>query len=465
MVKKGNISLPVSVLVVGSFLVGAGAIYGAAALRFPGDFQAVSESIGVLWPRAIIFAATLVIGLYALGLLQPKHRDRFFRTLAVATGAVVVASVLTALISYAIPQAYIGRGVLALSGLLTVIGVTALRVLFNFVVDEGFFRRHVLVLGSGAAAKTIRDRMRRRTDQRSFKIVGYVPVNGDARSAETFNIVDRPLSELDSIISDYEVDEIVVAVDQRRQNLPVPELLAARLSGIAVTDIVSFWERESGRLKLDVMRPSSLIFTAGFKTSKWYKAQKRALDVVASSILLFFTWPIMLIVAFLISAESGFRESVFHRQSRVGERGRIFQIIKFRSMTVNAEIDGKPQWTTNDDPRITRVGRVIRMTHLDELPQLINIAKGEMSLVGPRPERPEFVVKLSEEIPYYEERHRSRPGVTGWAQLMYPYGASIEDAREKLQLDLYYLKHHSLLFDLMIILRTFEIVITGKGSR
>ncbi len=239
--------------------------------------------------------------------------------------------------------------------------------------------------------------------------------------------------------------------------------MECRLSGILVSDVQMFIEREACKIDVDLLRPSWLVFSGGFATGTWHAFIKRTFDLLASVALLAITWPIMLLTAFCIGIGSRFRAPVFYRQRRVGLNGRVFRVMKFRSM--NADDEDEAQWTAHNDPRITRIGAIIRKTRIDELPQLFNVLKGDMSFVGPRPERPEFVDELGKNVPFYDERHRIKPGITGWAQLCYPYGASIEDAKEKLQYDLYYLKNQSLLLDLIILLQTVEIVLVGEGAR
>jgi sugar transferase (PEP-CTERM system associated) len=254
-------------------------------------------------------------------------------------------------------------------------------------------------------------------------------------------------------------------MDDRRRDFPVRELLDCRLAGVEVIDLVSFLERETGRVHLDVLNPSWIIFSEGFRRDGVRQATKRAFDIVASFALVLVTWPFMLLTALAILLEDGPRAPVLYRQRRVGLDGRNFDVLKFRSMRTDAEGDGKARWATGSDDRVTRVGSFIRKVRIDELPQIFNVLRGDMSFVGPRPERPQFVAELSDSIPYYEERHCAKPGITGWAQICYPYGSSEKDSLEKLQYDLYYLKNHSLLFDMMILLQTVEVVLLGKGAR
>lgn len=258
------------------------------------------------------------------------------------------------------------------------------------------------------------------------------------------------------------VDRIIVALDERRGRLPTEQLLLCRLKGIRVDDGMAFTEELAGKLSVENLHPSSLIFTNGFKKSVLSKNVKRCVDVVASSVGLFLSMPFCLLIALAIKLDS--KGPVFYSQERMGKNGKIFRLIKFRSMGVDAEKNG-PVWAGSCDERITRVGRLIRKSRLDELPQMISVLRGEMSFVGPRPERPFFVERLEKEIPFYSARHVTKPGITGWAQIRYPYGSTVEDALEKLKYDLYYVKHMSVFFDLLIILKTIKIVLLGKGAK
>jgi sugar transferase (PEP-CTERM system associated) len=329
------------------------------------------------------------------------------------------------------------------------------------------------VLGTGHRAEKIASRMRRKYDQRGFRILGYVAFdkNGlDLVSKHQADII-RVDGSLAEFCEEHQVQEIIVAMDERRRNresgggLPLDELLACRMSGIEVCDVQAFIEREAGKLDIDLLQPSWMVFSDGFVRSTVRGGTKRAFDLVASLGLLLVTWPVMLITALAILIESGFKGPVLYRQQRVGLDGRYFEVTKFRSMHTDAERDGQAVWASENDPRITRVGAVIRRIRIDELPQIFNVLRGDMSFVGPRPERPEFVRDLETRIPYYGYRHRIKPGITGWAQLCYPYGASLTDAQEKLQYDLYYLKNHSLLLDLIILIQTVDVVLVGEGAR
>ena len=269
-------------------------------------------------------------------------------------------------------------------------------------------------------------------------------------------------TQICSIARAGEVDRIIVALDERRGKFPLEQLLSCRLDGIPVEDGLAFTEQLAGKLSVENLHPSVLIFSDGFKRSAIFKQMKRVFDILASAVGLTLFFPVSLIIALATKLDS--RGPIFYQQERVGKDGRIFRLLKFRSMCLDAE-KGGPVWAKVDDRRITRVGRTIRKLRLDEIPQMINVFKGEMSFVGPRPERPFFVEQLKKGIPYYSQRHVIKPGITGWAQICYRYGASEGDALEKLKYDLYYIKHMSLFFDLVIIFETAKIVLLGEGAR
>jgi sugar transferase (PEP-CTERM system associated) len=279
---------------------------------------------------------------------------------------------------------------------------------------------------------------------------------------ESHPLIIGDFNQIFSICKDAKVERIIVALDERRGKLPVEQLLACRMKGIRVEDAVSFVEEFNGRISVESLYPSALIFSEGFRSSRLFKKAKKYFDAVVAAFALVLAFPIGFMIAVAIKMDS--EGPIFYEQERIGKDGKIFKLKKFRSMWKDAEKNG-PVWAQVEDNRVTRVGRIIRKMRLDELPQLINVLKQEMSFVGPRPERPYFVKRLEREIPFYFYRHSVRPGITGWAQLCYPYGASKDDALEKLKYDLYYIKNISFLFDLTIILETIKVVVWRKGSR
>tara|TARA_Y100000994_G_scaffold249639_1_gene263130 strand:- start:27271 stop:28683 length:1413 start_codon:yes stop_codon:yes gene_type:complete len=345
-------------------------------------------------------------------------------------------------------------------------------VIFRYFTNRlgllGLGKVRIIVLGAGERASIIEKRMRRDVDRIGFELVGFIPIPGDNREdgIHKEKIIHVKVDEnFQQFIADNEIEEIVIACDQRRGTLPVEVLFDCRLRGIEVTELLDFMERETGQIVVNLMYPSWVIYSNGFKSQNYLRdALDYSINAILAFIIFFFVWPIMLATALIIYFDDGRRTgvSVLYKQERVGLNGQLFKILKFRSMRPDAEKDGA-KWASKNDDRVTRIGHFIRKYRVDELPQLLNVFKGEMSFIGPRPERPEFVEQLVREVPYYNQRHNVKPGLAGWAQLNYPYGASVEDSMEKLKFDLYYVKHQSLLLDILILIRTVEIVLFGKG--
>lgn len=433
----------------------------AAGMRL--DLVTFELQASDFWPRALLFSLMIVVSLLAFGLYSARQRARFAGMvvrIAIATGVAVLATLL--LFNVLLGMWTDGSVVMFATGG-AVIGLTLSRAVFSRVVDESLFKRRVLVYGSGRNAAPILG-LRRRSDRRGFILVGFVQPDGEDVSIAR-ELLLEPSVRLSELCARHNVDEVVVAMEDRRRNFPILELLECRLAGIDVSELLTFLERETGRVHIDVLNPSWMIFGEGFRRDPLRLFSSRMLDLAASSFILLLTWPLMLVTMLAIKLEDGWRAPVFYAQPRVGLGGRVFNVLKFRSMRVDAEREGKAVWAMRGDTRVTRVGSFIRKTRIDEIPQILCVFRGHMSLVGPRPERPEFVSELSEKIPYYIQRHCVKPGITGWAQLCYPYGSSAQDALEKLQYDLYYIKNNSLLFDLTILLQTAEVVFMGKGAR
>jgi sugar transferase (PEP-CTERM system associated) len=354
-----------------------------------------------------------------------------------------------------------------LCSIITLFGLTTFRVLFHYHDITRISRRKVLVLGSGERASIIEKRMRRTVDRRNFDIMGFVRIAGDTAD----KIPDSKLIEFDymnglyDFIVDNEIDQLVIACDERRNMLPVEDLFKCKTRGVDVIEILDFIEQETGQIAVNLIYPSWVIYSNGFEMNHRFKTSlDHRMNAVLAILMLIPMLPIMLITALAIYLDDGRRTgaSVFYRQVRIGIDGKPFHILKFRSMRPDAEKNGA-RWAQENDDRVTKIGAFIRKYRIDELPQLFNIIRGDMGFVGPRPERPEFVDQLIKQIPYYSQRHNVKPGLTGWAQLKYPYGSTAEDAQEKLKFDLYYIKHRTLLLDLIILIRTVEIVLFGKG--
>lgn len=412
-----------------------------------------------------LFAALLSTTLFAFGLDS--------RTLTAREGvlpfrlglALLAGGCLIILAFRSLPFLSASPGLLPVSLALAFGGILGTRRLFCWFLRLGEHARRVIIVGAGESARKVHDLMARSTPTR-YDVLGYYQP-GSFSPGFRFNtkeLLDTTRS-LAALACEHHVDEIVVALDDRRGALPIDDLLKAKLNGTEVTDLVAFYERECSTIKFEQMQPSWIVFSSDFRLGPGRRIAKRAFDLTAALVVLLATAPLLLIVALASLVESRGREPVLYHQDRVGQGGRIFRLHKFRSMAVNAESDGQARWARADDNRVTPLGRTLRRYRLDELPQLFNVLAGEMSLVGPRPERPEFVVGLTKTIPYYGERHCVKPGLAGWAQLMYPYGASIEDAKRKLEYDLYYIKHTGVLWDLVILMRTVEVVLLGKGVR
>jgi sugar transferase (PEP-CTERM system associated) len=441
------------------------ALYAAVFIRFQVGISALPElagEFGPLWPRGVAFSVIVVTCLLAFGLYNSRQRAQLSGTLARLLLALLVSSCAIASLFYVFPSRHLFRGVEALAVILAVCGVLTSRLVFARVAEDEIFKRRVLVYGAGYAAAAI-TRLRRSADRHAFALVGFVQPPGEERAVPAERVLESE-GDLCALCERLGVTEVVVAMDDRRRGFPIPELLDCRLAGVDVTELLTFLERETGRVHIDVLNPSWMIFGQGFRRDPLRLFSSRALDVVASLAVLVVALPAMAITFFAIKIEDGWQAPALYRQARVGLGGRVFRVLKFRSMRQDAELNGA-QWAQHADPRITRVGAIIRKLRIDELPQVFNVLRGHMSFVGPRPERPEFVAQLAEKIPYYVQRHCVKPGITGWAQLCYPYGSSENDALEKLQYDLYYIKNNSLLFDLAILIQTAEVVLFGKGAR
>lgn len=439
------------------------------------SFIFVGILIAAMWVRSglPIDSALLVAyaGILALTSLAVNSWLGFYqrihdRTVEDSQARAVLALHLSVPIAYVIflllPIAKADRVFLELSGMAALFGMLSHRVFASHRKSRARVVHRILVFGVGQEAAKVTTSLNQ--EDPTIQVIGFYPgpmckeivVPQDRVLPQTIPLADTAVF--------HHVDEIVVAIDDRRGGrLPLRELLDCRVSGILVLDMSSHFERMLGQIRLDALRAGWLIFGDGFRQGVRRSFIKRGFDIIAATILLVIFSPLMLITALLIFLEDG--APVLYRQERVGLNGRLFNVVKFRSMRRDAESDGKPRWATANDDRTTRVGRFIRKLRIDELPQLFCVLEGTMSMVGPRPERAFFVDQLTKEIPFYAIRHSVKPGVTGWAQVRYHYGASVEDAVQKLQYDLYYVKNHTLLLDLVIIFETVGVVVGGKGAQ
>jgi sugar transferase (PEP-CTERM system associated) len=412
----------------------------------------------------ILFAIGMTVAMVSMGLYQRGAQEQEAAFVVRLGLAFVLGTALLAFFFYAVPSLFMGRGVLGLSLVFSFIGISAVRELFARLSNAESRKRRVLVLGAGVNANTIAELVARDASL-GFVVVGYIPLPRSHAMIDTALLLSPDLPVVELAI-EHRIDEVVVAADDRRGKLPVDDLVDCKLSGFEVLDLMSFFEKELQIVKIDLLHPSWIFFSPrGFRMGMAGRFAKRLFDLAAALTLLAVAAPLMLLVAVASLIESRGRDPILYHQVRIGQHGNLFRVHKFRSMRVDAEADGVARWASKNDARVTALGSLMRKARLDELPQIFNVLKGQMSLVGPRPERPEFVQRLSASIPYYAERHRVKPGVTGWAQLLYSYGSDEDDARRKLEYDLYYVKHAGLVLDLAILLQTVEVVVFGKGAR
>lgn len=410
---------------------------------------------------ALILGATMLVINGWLGFYQRIHN----RTVTESRARAVLSLYLAVPVAYGIfallPLTELSREFVQLSAMSAVFGMLVNRVSASHRNTTSLISRRILVFGTGTQALSVK-RALNKSDP-AAEIVGYFPSpNEESHVVPEGQILSRSKTLTDTAIA-LKADEIVVALTERRGgSMPLRELLDCKLHGIRVLDLASHFEQTLGQIRLDSLYAGWLIFGDGFRQGSLRTIVKRLFDIVFASVLILLALPVMGITAVLIVLENGF--PIIYRQERVGLSGRLFNVIKFRSMRRDAEKDGKPIWAKAQDDRVTKVGKFIRKLRIDELPQLFSVLKGDMSLVGPRPERPFFVDQLTKEIPFYAVRHSVKPGVTGWAQVRYHYGATVEDSAEKLQYDLYYVKNHSLFLDMVVLFETVGVVLTGKGA-
>ncbi|RJG27630.1 TIGR03013 family XrtA/PEP-CTERM system glycosyltransferase [Massilia cavernae] len=416
-----------------------------------------------LYLSSLTFALVIIFSMSALGMYQHSSREGIRTTLIrIMPSFGLGFALLSALIAVR-PEMYFGRGISILIFALGATGVLLTRLVVFKSAESALLEARLLFIGGGQLARECIDLAASKFGFHQFHVIGCVPLQDEENCVPDACLLPMGESLLE-MARKYEASEIVVTVTNRRSRaFPVNQLLECALGGVRVIDAATFFEREACQIRMDSLQPSYLIFGGGFDQSLIRAATKRAFDLAASSLITLLTLPLMLAACAAILLEDG--GPVFYRQERVGRDGRIFSVLKFRSMRTDAESAGAPRWASRDDPRITRVGRIIRLLRIDELPQMVNVFRGEMSFVGPRPERAYFVRQLERSIPYYGVRHGIKPGITGLAQVRYQYGASVEDAIEKLQYDLYYVKNNSLFLDLLILIDTVQVVLFGKGSR
>jgi len=415
-----------------------------------------------LLPKVSLFVALGILTFQVAGLYDSSPSLDRKETAARGMAAGSVWGLLVAALAFSVPGLSIGRLPLLFGFMMSTLGVIGLRWALSLRPAFAGFRERLLFVGATPVADRVISELERNNP--GYEILGYVDDRPAHEIALTngFRILGRT-NQLKEIVATTQAGTIVVALAERRGTFPMQAILDCKLRGMRIEDWPTFYEKLTGKIIVQNLRPSWLVFSEGFNRTRVTRLIKRLVDVALSISFLGLGWPILLAVALAIKLDS--RGPIFFRQERVGERGRTFTLLKFRTMVQDAEAHTGPVWTAEEDARITRLGRWLRKTRLDEFPQILNVIKGEMSFIGPRPERPHFVAQLQEKIPYYVQRHVIKPGITGWAQVRYSYGATIEDAEEKLQYDLYYVKNMSIFLDMLILLSSIQVVLFGKGAR
>ena len=453
--------IPHAVLLLGLFdlalLLLAGEIaWLTRASQIGIDPGPLADRLGSLITFAlIVWTAMISVGVYGAEALRSMQFAGTRLLVAISLGIIALS-----VLDFLLPGSTLWRSTLFYAMMMAIAVLVVNRLVLASLLGTSAFRRRVVVLGAGPRANRLSELAAK--PESGFVIVSYIAMTEAAREVPEA-ISREAIHDLGLFVSNLGASEVVLALEERRNSLPLKDLLRIKTKGVHVNEFSSFLERETGRVDLDTVNPSWLIFSDGFSAGRTLSsAAKRVFDIAASGLLLLLTLPVILLFAALVKLDS--KGPAFFRQQRVGLFGETFDVIKLRSMRTDAEKDGA-KWASRNDPRITRLGRFIRKVRIDELPQTWSVLKGEMSFVGPRPEVPKFVDQLEQQLPYYAERHMVKPGITGWAQINYPYGASIEDARHKLEYDLYYAKNYTPFLDLLILLQTLRVVLWPEGAR
>ncbi len=439
-------------------------VYLGVEIRFfnSGDKAAAIAKLEPLSLKALMFTVLMILSMTAMGLHTRNVVDdfsgmmiRIFLSFIGGLGIIVLSF-------YIYPQSFLGRGAFALALLISFFGVLFTRTIFQKLDNNNLFKRRLLVMGAGVKGKLIEDQ-KDFAQKRGYEIIGFVDIDQSEIIVDKDNILEIQSTLLDLCL-DNEIDEIVLAMDDRRVGFPLSGLLECKMKGIVVRDVLDSLERITGHIELSALHPSAVIFSEGFTNAVSISYAKRIFDITASTLLLAIASPVIILTVAAIWLSSFGRDPIFYRQIRLGLCDAPFGVLKFRSMKTDAEKDGA-QFAQKNDSRVTVIGAFIRKTRIDELPQLINVFKGDMSFIGPRPERPQFVLGFEQTIPHYSLRHTVKPGITGWAQICYPYGETEEDTKNKLQYDLYYIKNYSLFLDMTILFQTVQVVLFGQGAR
>jgi sugar transferase (PEP-CTERM system associated) len=445
--------------VLADIFIIAATLWLAVAIRF-GDLVPDYEGA---WLKGAIFVVALLIGFY----YNELYSGRAPRSVTILTLRVIQgffgAGILLALVYFVLPDLALGRGIAIIHPPFALVALLGWRMVYYWALQQEQFVENVLILGTGSAAVGLaRELLGHRSE--GFRVVGFLSRETADVGKSLFNpSVVGTYDDLLTTAERFNVHSVVVALDDQRGVLPLSELLTCKLRGINVAQSAEFFESLTGQLPVRNLRPSSIIFSQGFRKPRFFMNTRRIIEFALAAVGLLITAPVMLLSAIAIAIESGF--PIFYRQERVGQHGRTFKLYKLRTMRQDAERNGAVWAAAGGDPRITRIGNFLRKTRIDEFPQLWNVLKGDMSFVGPRPERPMFVEELQAQIPYYGERHSVKPGITGWAQVRHGYTSTIEESEAKLRYDLYYIKNMSFWLDLQIVLDTFKVIAFGRGAR
>lgn len=451
-------------LPIGDFIFSIFALYSAFFLRF-GSIPETEEISNLIEIKFLIFGLTLVFLSFIIEMYnQEKNSGKKELLLRVFIG-IVIAFLLLSSLYYMIPSIMLGRGLLFIS----LVSFGLFQFLWHFsyrALKIHGLARKILILGTGPLAHKIGEIIK--STNHHYVLAGYVNLSSEAVCVPVHSILTNGNGNdngngLIDIAKKEKAHKIVVSLSERRGVFPLKEVLSCKFSGIEVVDAPSLYEEMTGKLLIEEIKPSWFIFSDGFRITNFKRISKRILDIFMALIGLLITLPLFPFIALFTKIDSS--GPIFFKQLRVGERGKVFTIYKFRTMHHDAEKGNVAVWAQKKDSRVTRTGKILRKIRLDEFPQFYNVLKGDMSIVGPRPERPEFIDELEKLIPYYSERHFAKPGITGWAQIRYPYGSSIKDSIEKLRYDLYYIKHLSLFFDAIIIMETIKVMLFGRGAR
>jgi len=438
-----------------------GVVAGAAYLRLGPDSAAMLATNEAI-VKILLITSVCQLSIYYADLYDLSTVANRAELVLRSIRALGISALLLALIYAFAPAMILGEGVFLVATLLLLASIIGWRIVFEWVTRHAGTHERLLLVGSSGGALKLAQELQSRRDL-GVDVVGLVDVDDREMPAVVPVPILGNIADIPAIVRARSVDRVVVSLADARGRLPMEKLLEMRLDGVEFDHLASVYEAYTGKIAVENLRPSWLVFSSGFRKSRRLRATKRLLDVVVASVGLIVAMPVMLLVAIAVRLTSP--GPAMYRQQRVGLDGRLFTIQKFRSMRQDAEVHTGATWAVRNDNRITRLGQILRRTRLDELPQLWNVLIGDMSFVGPRPERPEFVTTLTQQIPFYRQRHVIRPGLTGWAQVRYSYGASVEDALEKLQYDLYYIKHLSIAFDVLVILATIKTVLLRRGAQ